>query len=111
MSLLVAPKSTLTESQWQTQVISIAKMYGWTWYHTMDSRRSKPGFPDLILAKHGRAIAVELKTAKGKVSETQRMWLELLFSAGMEAAVWRPEHLEEVVLILGPRQGRAVLAF
>ena len=39
--------SLLNEKKFQSQVVRIAKVFGWLCYHTYDSRRSEPGFPDL----------------------------------------------------------------
>ena len=47
-------KSTLKESDFQRAVIEMARLHGWLVYHTHDSRRSAPGFPDLVLVQ-GRA--------------------------------------------------------
>ena len=84
---------------------------GWLVFHDTDSRRSEPGFPDLLLARRGVVLLVELKTEKGKVSIEQRIanrgkrserllpsqqdWIE-----ASSALVWRPSDwpiIEEVL--------------
>lgn len=48
------------------------------WYHRPDlkpKRSEKAGLPDLIIALPGDVVAVELKTAKGKVTLEQAIWL------------------------------------
>ena len=41
----------MTEKQFQSHIVQYAKMRGWLVYHTHDSRRSEPGFPDLVAGK------------------------------------------------------------
>lgn len=80
----------MTERELQENVLSLAKALSYLSYHTHDSRRSQPGFPDLVLAKPGRLIFIELKTAKGKLTAAQTIWLAALTDAGAEAYVFRP---------------------
>lgn len=88
--------NSLTEEQFQSQVIQIAQFHGYRLiYHTHDSRKSQAGWPDLVLAyvNRGRVLIRELKTATGKVSPAQSEWLAALQGAGINAGVWRPEDL------------------
>lgn len=48
------------------------------------------GFPDLVICGRGRLLLAELKSAKGRPSERQLMWLDRLRKAGCEVYVWRP---------------------
>lgn len=85
----------MTERELQAAVIECARLLGWRVYHTYDSRRSEPGFPDLFMVNgpSGMApIAAELKTEKGKVTDAQRAWLDELHDCGVYACVWRPAH-------------------
>ena len=92
----VAPRAE-TEAQFQAAVITLARYAGWDTYHTYDSRRSEPGFPDLVLAKGGRLIFAEIKTARGRLSLAQRRWLTLLSNTpGVEVALWRPADFHQV---------------
>lgn len=61
-------------------------------YHTHDSRRSNPGFPDLVLlnARSGRLIFVELKAQSGRVRPEQETWINALRAGGHTAELWRP---------------------
>ncbi len=68
----------LTEAQFQEKVTTRARARGWLVYHTYDSRRSAPGFPDLVLARDGRVMFVELKASSGRISAAQREWLTAL---------------------------------
>jgi len=87
----VTTDTLVTEKDFQQTVLDLAKLTGWKSYHTHDSRRSEAGFPDLVLARDGRLVAAELKTASGLVTESQRGWLEALaLCPGVEVFVWRP---------------------
>jgi len=65
----------LSEKQWQAQIVELARRLNWAVYRTFDSRRSQPGFPDLVLVRD-RVVFVELKTERGKVSEEQGGWID-----------------------------------
>lgn len=88
-------------------MIDAAKRLGWRVVHyraaqVRDGRwatplQGHPGAPDLILAKAGRVLLVELKTRTGKVSAAQTLWLDAL---GEHGAVWRPGDQEQVLAVL-----------
>lgn len=88
----------ISEKDWQLQVLELAGLYGWMTYHTYDSRRSNPGWPDLVLCRPqtGELIYVELKTDRGRVSSAQKLWLEALEACGQEVHVWRPRDFDAV---------------
>ena len=81
----------LTEADLQASVEDLATFRGWAKYHTHDSRRSDPGFPDLVLWRDHRLIFAELKAAKGKLTPEQETTLDALMLTGSEVYVWRPE--------------------
>lgn len=91
-----APENLLSERELQAAVIRMAELWDWLVYHVTDVRgklrsSSSPGFPDLVLVGHGRTIFAELKTARGKISPQQKIWLEQLGQcSGVESYVWRP---------------------
>lgn len=80
----------MTEKQLQGVVVQLARLNGWLAYHTFDSRRSEPGFPDLVLVRGVRILYRELKTEKGRVTVPQQAWLDALAAAWADVAVWRP---------------------
>ncbi len=82
----------MTEAELMSQVIALAKLRGWSCYHTHLSIRSEPGFPDLVLVRN-RVMFRELKSARGKVSHAQQRWLDMLKAAGADADVWFPADL------------------
>ena len=53
---------TVSEKELMTTVCTMAQLHGWLVYHTYDSRRSTPGFPDLCLLRPSRCILAELKS-------------------------------------------------
>lgn len=89
----------MSEKQWQAQVIDAARLLGWHAYHTHDSRRSEPGWPDLALVRD-RLVMAELKTDTGRVSAAQQRWLDMLEAAGVEVHVWRPRDIDQVITTL-----------
>jgi hypothetical protein len=93
---------TLTEKQWLTQVVELARLLGWATYHPWLSIHSASGWPDLALVRE-RLILAELKAEKGKVSIEQRLWLDRLTVAGVENYIWKPSNFEEIVTILTRR--------
>lgn len=80
----------ITEAELQASVRELASIEGWAHYHTADSRKSEPGFPDSILCRGRRLIAAELKRETGKLTAEQSAWLERLKRTGAEVHVWRP---------------------
>lgn len=95
----------MTERELQNTIIEAAKLAGYLCYHTHDSRRSQPGFPDLILIRDGELYALELKTEKGKVSDAQLDWLSafqlVTTSTGL---VVRPDDLDNILWLLTRRR-------
>ena len=90
----------LTEKQWQLQVIDLARLYGWRYYHTFDSRRSAAGFPDLVLFRPGRFLMAELKTDKGKLTAAQKEMIDDLTEAGVDVHVFRPSDFDQICEVL-----------
>jgi hypothetical protein len=85
----------MTERQLQDSIIGLAERRGWLAYHTFDSRRSPPGFPDLVLVRRERMLLWELKTELGRLTNPQRAWLDRLAVvaagvAGMDVRIVRP---------------------
>lgn len=101
-----ARSGRMTEAQLLAAVRKLARTCRWRAYHTHDSRRSEPGFPDLVLvsADRRRVIYAELKTDTGRLTGEQEAWLRDLAAAGCETAIWRPRHLPEIGGVLRGRR-------
>jgi hypothetical protein len=95
----------MTEAELQQAVSDLVALYGWAAYHTYDSRRSEPGFPDLVVGHAGRGelFVAELKSEKGRLTAAQESWLSLFEAAGVETHILRPAQLGWVAWRLGPR--------
>jgi len=84
----------LAEAGLLDHIRALARRLGWCCYHTHDSRKSEPGFPDLVLTNGRRVLFLECKTSTGKVTEAQAQWLALLgHSTPLDARVVRPQDL------------------
>ncbi len=96
-------ETAMTEKEFQQKVMLYAKAHGWRCYHTFDSRRSQPGFPDLVLVrtcKAKRLIFAELKAEKGVLTAEQQEWVDALRLSGAFIYVWRPSDLPAIERLL-----------
>ena len=110
--------SAISEKQFQANVIALARLNHWAVYHAYDSRRSEPGFPDLVLIRDGKLLFAELKTERGRVSAAQKHWLEELLTVTratwrygaadgvVSVYVWRPSQWAQIEAVL-TRKGAA----
>ena len=90
----------MTESELKSAVIEMARMYKWKIHHDRPSQNSKgrwstaiegdAGFPDIVLARDGIVLFVELKSTKGRLSDGQTEWLAALSGGCNTVEVWRP---------------------
>ena len=102
----------MTEAEFSSQVALVAKLHGWTISHfgmsqsttgtwRTATRYDAKGFPDLVLAHPAHGVLFrELKTQRGQLSAQQRTWIDLLYTAGADAAVWRPKDWPTIVASL-----------
>ena len=86
----------VTEADFQATVIEMARALGWRVYHTHDSRRSNPGFPDLVLVRDRVLRIWELKSETGTLSRNQADWIVDLQTAGVEALVLQPSDMPRI---------------
>ncbi len=87
----------LKEKPWQDCVMSLLRAHNWLCYHTYDSRRSTPGFPDIVAVRDRRVLFIELKTETGKVSPAQQEWLTALDATDhVESHLWRPRDWDTI---------------
>ncbi len=87
----------ISEKEFQKQVIDLARIYHWDYYHTFYSLKSQRGYPDLILIKPPNLLVVELKANYGKLSVFQEKWLKLFGDCGVETYCWKPDNFDEIV--------------
>ena len=88
----------MTEKELLEEVRKLAALHGWLFYHTHDSHRSEPGFPDVVLAnanhriiflelkREGKGLSDERKVTKtGRVLPSQVDWaFTLMHADGVE---------------------------
>ena len=94
---------TQTEKQFQAAIVEYAKLNRWLVYHTLLSRGSEPGFPDLVMTRDGAIVFAELKTERGQPTAAQRTWLEALDLTDdllVIARLWRPRDWPEIEQVL-----------
>lgn len=88
----------MAEDTLKSMVIELAGLTGWLCYSLRRSDRAlvqgptAAGFPDLILVRGDRVLAVELKSEKGRLRESQKAWLDALDDTHVVSCIWRPFH-------------------
>ena len=96
------------EKTFMAEIIKLARQHGYETYHTHNSRKSDPGFPDLVLCRPasttspGRLIFAELKSSTGKLTTDQHRWLSVLEHSipDIEVYCWRPRDYPALASIL-----------
>jgi len=98
----VAPPSDISESEFTRLLIAVARGLGWRTAHFRPARLKSgrwatpvqgdaTGFPDLILVRGKRLLAIELKSRSGRLRPEQRDWLDALgLVPGVTCVVARP---------------------
>lgn len=97
----------MSESDWQARVVDYARLQGWRCVHVrnvrVDGRWRVPyqgdgGLPDLVLARDGVVLLVELKAEKASAFKPgQREWLA---AAGTNGHCWQPGDWPSVQAVL-----------
>lgn len=95
----------MTERELAASIIHAARECGWLVARTWLSKFSPAGEPDLRMVKEfdneAIMLVAELKGTKGHISPAQAEWLRLLGKVrGIRTFVWKPEHLEQIYLLL-----------
>ena len=99
--------SVVTEAELQDAIIAAAELSGWLVYHDHDSRRNRPGLPDLILCKPPRVVFLELKSDKGRLRPEQQLWLRALEDCDtIASALVRPDDLAAVISYLSRKENK-----
>ncbi len=71
----------MTENELKHAVLRIARLNGWMQYNQPQRAMRSAGdhgFPDLVLARGGRAVFMELKTEVGLQTALQHAWSQEL---------------------------------
>lgn len=105
--------ASVTEREFQGRILTTAQMYGWRHMHIGESTKrvrrggkyitvadpDTAGWPDLVLChrRRGRIVFREVKTDKGRITDNQRDWLDLLEACGMDVGVWRPRDWNDIL--------------
>lgn len=114
----------MSEAEFQTQVMRLAKLQGWEVLHVRKSREQRGnqlrwvtttsiiGWPDLFLfhPERGGFYGAELKSDTGAVEADQRVVLAKLLGAGIPAGVWRPKDWPTIQAFLTGRAGPPFVA-
>lgn len=90
------PAPDMPEAEFTGFVVRWLQSRGWRVHHSIPLRTARGwatgvqgdiGLPDIVAARDGRAVFLELKSARGPIRPGQREWLEAL---GGLACVVRP---------------------
>ena len=105
----------MSEAQLSAAIVELAELLGWRVFTVRRSDRAivashtGAGFPDLMMAREGRLLAVELKRESTQPTEAQRAWLAALGRCpGIEVHVWRPPQWRDGSIERTLRGGAAV---
>lgn len=73
-----------SEVEFQSKIVSWAKTNGWLVFHPLPAQNARgrwathqvgdPGFPDLVMVRHGQLAFWEVKAEKGRMSVAQTRW-------------------------------------
>lgn len=89
--------AAMTEAELQQAAVETAETCGWLWHHETDSRRTRPGFPDVVFCKAPRVLLVEFKTQAAKPTPEQQRWLDELERCDIiSSGLVRPAQLDQL---------------
>jgi hypothetical protein len=100
------PDEVADEAAFQKAVTDLFEENGWKWFHVNLPKRSKIGWPDLVLVKH-RVVVAELKVGDNQPTAAQVGWLEAFQAAGVDSHCWRPSDWPEIVAIATEKPTKA----
>lgn len=99
VAALVRKAVQIPEKDFETQVITLARLKGWKVAKFRPARTLKgwrtaisadgQGWPDLFMVRGGRCIAGEIKVNTSASAE-QLDWIQRLHAGGIETFVWKP---------------------
>jgi len=80
----------------KAKIIKILKAYGVYYFMPAGTGRGRSGIPDIICCVKGKFIAIEVKSATGKLTELQKYELEKITEAGGVALVINGLNMHEL---------------
>ncbi len=104
--------SSVTESEagFQGALVEVAHLMGWRAVHFRPARTAHgwrtpgqydaTGWPDLILARPPRIVAIECKRQGGKLTAEQAAWLADLAACGIETHTAEPADFDTIAAVL-----------
>lgn len=96
----------ISEREFTAAVVDLGRSLGWLAHHTRPARTGKgwrtpvmgdAGFVDVVAAKAGRLLLIELKKAGGRLRPGQKVWAATLMHGPAEYYQWRPSQWGEIV--------------
>ena len=81
----------MPEEDVAAHVVDLCEAFGVLRFHVPDSRWMNRGWPDECLVGTSGVLFRELKSARGRVRAEQETVLARMQTAGLDAAIWRPE--------------------
>lgn len=104
---LLTLTKAMTEDQLLTAITDAATYLGWRWHHVRRSDKAlqmgDQGFPDLVLARSGTVLFLELKNAKNGLRPGQYEWLRAIngrSGVAQIAHIVRPADLDRILEML-----------
>jgi VRR-NUC domain len=96
-------------------VLDVARAFHWRSYHARPARTEHgwrtpvqgdgAGWPDVVLVRGGRGVALELKTEIGRVTPEQEAWIAAFaLLPGWHAQVMRPRDREAIRAMLAAKE-------
>jgi hypothetical protein len=92
------------EVPFMQQVLEFLRLCGFLAYHTKDSRKSAPGFPDIIALKGERQLVIETKRVGEEPDSEQERWLGAYADVGAEVYVFTPDDWAEIERVVKGEQ-------
>jgi hypothetical protein len=99
-----------TEAGFQDAIVEVAHLLGWRAAHFRPARTTHgwrtpgqydaKGWPDLILTRSPRVVAIECKRQGGRLTDEQAAWLADLASCGIETHVAEPSDFDTIAIVL-----------
>ena len=100
----------MLESVFAKQVEHLLELFGWTWCHFEPAvrqsgswatpMRGHKGLPDYIATRDGRILFAEIKGDNGRLSKSQKDWLDQLERTPAETYVWYPSDIHRLKDVL-----------